>query len=289
MPMAVSSNRKFFWVSISCHLIILLVLVLGFDFTTPLPVIENTNKNDVISAVVLGDTEKSKILPQKLSTPTPPPPSMTKKEPTPKPKVQAEKLPQEQIKKEVIALKKMTDKKKIAQQKMSQTKKQKELLAKDLLADVEKVKDEQKKVKQKKLKNQFEKTLHEQAEKSLRQQLLNEEIKLQGTQNRQAQGEVNKYKALILQAISEHWIIPTQANKSLYCELMIRLAPGGTVLDVQITKTSGDPSLDSSARAAVMKASPLPVPNDSAAFDSFREFVLKVKPENILGNEGGLS
>jgi colicin import membrane protein len=93
---------------------------------------------------------------------------------------------------------------------------------------------------------------------------------------------INKYKALILQAISEHWIIPTQVNKKLSCELMIRLAPSGNVLDVQVTKTSGDPSLDSSARAAVLKASPLPVPSKGSEFEPFRQFVLKVKPENIL-------
>jgi colicin import membrane protein len=54
------------------------------------------------------------------------------------------------------------------------------------------------------------------------------------------------------------------------------------VLDVQVTKTSGDPSLDSSARAAVLKASPLPVPSNPDEFDSFRQFALKVKPENIM-------
>jgi colicin import membrane protein len=66
---------------------------------------------------------------------------------------------------------------------------------------------------------------------------------------------------------------------------MIRLAPGGEVLQVSITKTSGDPSLDSSARAAVLKASPLPVPNDPALFAAFRQFALKVKPENILAQD----
>ena len=101
-------------------------------------------------------------------------------------------------------------------------------------------KDKQKK-KQAQLKSQFEKTLHDQAEKSLRQQLFNEQIKVQGVQSRQAQGVVDKYKALILQVISANWIIPTQANKKRYSELMIRLAPGGIVLDVQITRSSGDP------------------------------------------------
>jgi colicin import membrane protein len=253
------------------HLIILLLFILGFDHTSSLPVFENTNKNDVISAVVLGDTDKSKILPKQITAEQFVQPS--KEIPQSQPKLQT-------IEKEVIALKK-PDKKKLAEKKMLEKMKTQTIFGKDLLADIKKQTNKQK-IKQKKLQKQLQKKLHEQAEKSLRQQLLNEEIKLQGTQLRQAQGEVNKYKALILQAISEHWIIPTQANKHLYCELMIRTAPGGMVLDVQVTKTSGDPSLDSSARAAVLKASPLPVPSNPDAFQAFRQFVLKVKPENIL-------
>ena len=45
---------------------------------------------------------------------------------------------------------------------------------------------------------------------------------------------------------------------------------------------SGDPALDSSARVAVMKASPLPVPSNSDDFEPFRQFILKVKPENVV-------
>jgi colicin import membrane protein len=240
-------------------------------------VIENTNKNDVISAVILGDTPKSKILPniQPAVQPTPVEP----------------KLQQAEVKNEEIAIKKAEDKKKKAEQKLLDAVKKPNLFAKDLLADIKKQDDrqrnKQKKIKQKQLQSQFQKTLREQAEQSLRQQLLNEEIKLQSNQSRQSQGEINKYKALILQAISEHWIIPTQVNKSLYCELSIRLAPGGMVLDVQVTKTSGDPSLDRSAKAAVLNASPLPVPPDLNDFEAFRQFVLKVKPENILSSNAG--
>lgn len=278
--MAMPEPRKYFIISAIFHGFLLLVLGFSWDMTSPLPVIENTNKNDVISAVVLGDTEKSKILTQQSL------PSITPQK-IPDTASEAAKR-QVQIDKEVIALKAATNKK-LAQQKAEELKKQRDLLAKDLLADIKKLHDKQKKIKQKKLTSQFEKTLRQQAEKSLRQQLLNEEIKLQGTENRAAQGEVNKFKALILQAISEHWLIPTQANKKLSCELMIRLAPGGMVLDVQITKSSGDVALDSSARAAVLKASPLPVPKNTEAFESFRQFVLKVKPENILNNGNAVS
>ena len=272
-------HKKYFIVSIVFHVVLIFALILGFDYTSPLPVFENTNKNDVISAVILGDTADSKILPQ-ASPPKPVEIKPIETKPEVKPITQKTITPPK-IKKDVIALevKKKTIQKKILKPLP------KDIFAKDLLADIKNQHDKQKKIKQKQLKTQFEKTLQEQAEKSLRQQLLNEEIKLQGKQSRQAQGEVNKFKALILQVISDHWIIPTQANKKLYCELMIRLAPGGMVLDVQITKTSGDPSLDSSARAAVLKASPLPVPKDPAAFEAFRQFVLKVKPENIIASE----
>jgi colicin import membrane protein len=63
------------------------------------------------------------------------------------------------------------------------------------------------------------------------------------------------------------------------------LAPGGVVLDVQVTRSSGDVSLDRSARDAVFKASPLPVPENASEFNQFRQFVLKVKPENIVTTE----
>lgn len=276
-------NLKYLCVSLVGHICILLVLMLGFAFSSTIPVFENTNKNDVMSAVVLGDSPHSKVLPQ--ATPPPPPPN--DKKVLPQEQRPAKQTQQEQVE-NAIAIE-AAKKKKLAEQKTLAEKNQHEMIAKDLLADIKKMKAEQKKLKQKALQSQIQKTLREQAEHSLRQQLLNEEIKLQTKQSRQAQGEVNKYKALILQAISEHWIIPPQVDKNLYCELMIRLAPGGIVLDVQITKKSGDPSLDSSVRAAILKASPLPVPTESAAFEPFRQFVLKVKPENILSNDGSLS
>ncbi|HTM63541.1 MAG TPA: cell envelope integrity protein TolA, partial [Gammaproteobacteria bacterium] len=132
------------------------------------------------------------------------------------------------------------------------------------------------------LQAKFAKTLREQSELSLRQNLLDENIKMKGKLSRQSQGIVDKFTALIIQAISENWVVPPQANKKLYSELMIRLDKEGKVLDVTITKSSGDQALDGSARAAVFKASPLPVPPDDKEFEPFKQFVLKVKPENIL-------
>ena len=230
---------SYLFASLFFHSLILLILIIGIEFSSPLFVVENTNQHDVISAVVLGDTPKSKMIIQQ-------------------PRMQQPIVDKKQQQKAIL-----------------------DKIQKQMQEDILALKMQQKK-KQKAWQSQLQKSLRASAEQSLSQ--LNEEIKLTSTEAHQSQGVINKYKALILQAISEQWIVPIGANKKLYCELMIRLAAGGAVLDVQVIKSSGDTSLDSSARAAVLKASPLPVPKDSKAFSAFRQFVLKVKPENVITN-----
>jgi colicin import membrane protein len=96
------------------------------------------------------------------------------------------------------------------------------------------------------------------------------------------QGVVDKYKALILQSIGQNWIIPANADKHSSAELLLRLAPDGTVLSVKLLKSSGNSALDESAITAVQKASPLPVPSDLQQFKVFRQINLVVKPDIIL-------
>ncbi len=93
---------------------------------------------------------------------------------------------------------------------------------------------------------------------------------------------VDKYSALIIQAISQHWIVPENADRTLSTQLTIRLASDGSVLNVSLAKSSGDALLDRSAEAAVYKASPLPVPDDAATFDRMRTINLTVRPESVL-------
>lgn len=279
---APSMEPKYVILSTIFHIVVLCILVLSFESSSTMVVFENTNQHDVISAVVLGDTEKSKILPKE--SPQPKPQPVKQEDPTPpKPKpVKAEQAPA--IEKDVIALNKPDDKKKLIKEKAEEKIKKLDIFGKDLLADIKKQNNKQKQIKQKELQAQFQKVLQEQAEKTMRQQLLDENIKLQSTQAHLSQGVVDKYTALIVQAISEHWIIPTGVNKKLKCELLIRLAPGGMVMDAQVSKSSGDPSLDSSARAAVLKASPLPVPSKTEEFEGFRQFKLVVTPKNVIEN-----
>lgn len=270
--------QKYLSVSILLHAVVLAVMILSLDFSAPMPVLENSDKDmKILNAVVLDAPPGIEPPPKVLSKPEPP--KIEPPKPLPKPIV--EPVPP----KPVVAVKPKT----VAEAKPKPKtiaipdprKKQKELLQKQLLSDMQHEVEQQKKVKHKAMERAFAKELKAQTAKSIQQQLMQEQNRLTSLQSQKARGEVNKYKALILQAISQKWLVPANVNKKLTCELLIRMSPAGMVLDAQVVSSSGDIGLDRSARAAVFKASPLPVPSDPDAFESFRQFILKVKPENI--------
>jgi len=101
--------------------------------------------------------------------------------------------------------------------------------------------------------------------------------------NARIAGEVDKYKALIIGAIGRQWILPENVDSNMSSQFRIRLAPNGAVLEVSLTRSSGDPILDRSAQSAIYKASPLPVPSDADTFNLFRDISLTVRPQNSRG------
>lgn len=115
------------------------------------------------------------------------------------------------------------------------------------------------------------------------QQIAQQQAAQEQQRSAQMSGEVNKYKALIIQAISQHWILPDHVDPQLFSQFRIQLAPTGKVLSVSLIKSSGDPVLDRSAQAAIYKASPLPVPSDSKVFNLFRDISLTVRPQSTRG------
>lgn len=124
-------------------------------------------------------------------------------------------------------------------------------------------------------------------EKQLQQKLMQQQMSTEQQQLAQAnashvQGVVDRYKAGILRAIGQKWMVPGGANKNLSSVYLIELAPGGVVLDVKLLHSSGNAALDRSARVAIFKASPLPVPRDPALFDNFRQLRLTVSPKTVV-------
>jgi TonB family protein len=93
--------------------------------------------------------------------------------------------------------------------------------------------------------------------------------------------DIEHYRTIIAAAIGRYWLVPPNLNPKLTTILMVRIAPGGLVLDVQVAQSSGSVELDQSAMLAVSKASPLPVPSGDL-FDQFRELRLTVRPEGII-------
>ena len=287
-----ANTKKALLFSALVHVVVFLILIASFEFSGPLYVTSNTDLK-VVDAVVIEDSkilapptkpvEVASVKPEELPVPVQPKsePELQKSAKTPT----ASKSPVDEKK---LALSDVHKKETIEKEKPKLTDKQD--ISKKLLADLEDEIAKQAKQKNKKIKNKFNKELKAQSERSI-EKLLNEEAPKPGAGERAQnnKGIVDKYKGLILQAISQEWVVPTHVNRKLYCELLIKLSPGGVVVDVQITKSSGDILLDRSARAAVFKASPLPVPSDIYSFEPFREFVLKVKPEYVVDNGGANS
>jgi colicin import membrane protein len=116
-----------------------------------------------------------------------------------------------------------------------------------------------------------------------RQAALQQQAVADAAKRAQLAGEVDKYKAMIVNAIGRQWILPENVDSSLSSQFRIRLAPDGAVLEVSLMRSSGDAVLDRSAQTAIYKASPLPVPSDPDTFNLFRDISLTVRPENVRG------
>lgn len=95
----------------------------------------------------------------------------------------------------------------------------------------------------------------------------------------QYQAEAVRISQLIQQKVARYWLRPPGIS-NLTCRVRVRLGATGSVLDVTITKSSGQQSFDQSVEAAVWKADPLPMPETTAlrADPRFREHIFIFDP-----------
>lgn len=97
---------------------------------------------------------------------------------------------------------------------------------------------------------------------------------------RQLASQINQFTLAINQKIKNEWKRPINVDGKLETVMTITVLPGGEVRNVLIRQSSGNAAFDASAEEAVRRASPLPVPSDSALFNEFfRVITLKFKPE----------
>ena len=94
------------------------------------------------------------------------------------------------------------------------------------------------------------------------------------------QSEVDRYIARIRDKIRGRANVPETVIGNPEVTVRIRVLPGGEVLDITITKRSGNPAYDTAIERGIRSASPLPVPPaDSELFPQFRELNLNFRHE----------
>jgi len=121
-------------------------------------------------------------------------------------------------------------------------------------------------------KRKAEEAERREAEAALQAQLQEE------AEQRRALSELEKFIPYIQQKVQNNWIRPPGSPPGLVCVVNVRLIPGGEVVSAKVVQGSGDPVFDRSVESAVLKASPLPLPNDATLFRHFREINFKFNP-----------
>ena len=198
---------------------------------------------------------------------------------------------QEQKRKaEEIRLAKLKEKR-IAEQKENE---QLEIKRKREEEKLKKVREEQERVAEKQRQQEAAERKQREAEQQMLDQLLAEEEKqrikqkeaaqqlaLNKQQEAKNQSIITQYKGLIQNKISSNWRIPLSAKNAKpdeKCVLAVQLIPGGDVKHAEAVLGSCDPALKNSIEAAVYKAAPLPLPDDPALFENFRDLRLVFYP-----------
>ena len=109
----------------------------------------------------------------------------------------------------------------------------------------------------------------------LLKQILGEEIK-------SSTEEISYYSNLIRDQVIINWKQPSSAKKGMSAEILITLVPTGEIVQVKLTKTSGNQAFDSSTLNAIQKVSKFEgLDMSRRLFDNnFRKFTLVFNPEN---------
>lgn len=92
--------------------------------------------------------------------------------------------------------------------------------------------------------------------------------------------ELGRFIARINSAINDRFVRPPGLPGGLKCTLSVRLIPGGEVIEARVVQSSGNSVFDRQAENAVLKASPLPVPDEPRLFEQMREINFVFDPES---------
>jgi len=89
--------------------------------------------------------------------------------------------------------------------------------------------------------------------------------------------EIDKYKAEFAAAIIENRILSSIFAGDLQCTIRIMLLPDGSILNVNIEKSSGNKAYDEMAENAVYKTAPFPMPDEQELYSKLRDIVISFR------------
>ncbi|MEM6998263.1 MAG: cell envelope integrity protein TolA [Pseudomonadota bacterium] len=286
-------TSRSFLISIAIHIVLGVVLVFSFNFSSKTTPPQPPKVNIVKAATVdkeqvelelkrLKDQEDKKIADELKRQK-----ELEKKEADLKKKLQKEEkklneikkkkeLEQKKINEEKLRLKKLEEEKKELEKKkkLEQERKKKEAEKKKQEAERKK-----KEAEQKKLEEEKKKKAEEEAERKAREAALQEELEaeLEAEQEQRDLSELQKYQLMIANSIEKKFN-RLGLDEGLSCVILIRMIEGGKVVEASIVKSSGNDLFDKRAEDAVYKASPLPVPDESRLFEKMRNIRFTFEP-----------
>ena len=208
---------------------------------------------------------------------------------------EAERLRQQRLAREKQAREKLA-REKAAKEKLAKAKADKEKAAAEKLAQEKAAKAKAEKEKAAKEKAAKEKAIAEEAareaaEQSLMEQLAQEEANSEIRRQEEAAAKVAQaeratqltaeHQDIIRAQVAAAWRYPPNVTPEMEVEVRLTMVPTGEVISATVTKSSGHQALDRSVEQAIMKASPLSVPDDIRVFEkNFRTLTMKFRPEN---------
>ena len=186
-----------------------------------------------------------------------------------------------------LAKKKQKEEKQRADQ-AEKERKRKEQERKKAEEEAERAKEKREKEKKaaeeaEKKRKEAERKRKEAAEKAEQERILDEQLRAeqaarQQRRNKQVLSEVDKYKALINDAIYRNLIVD-QSMRGKECRLNIRLASNGLV--TKVTILSGDSNVCRAAQTAVLRSDTLPVSREPDVYQQLKDINITVRPENV--------
>ena len=87
----------------------------------------------------------------------------------------------------------------------------------------------------------------------------------------------DRHDQVVMRAVASAWQRPMGMSDGLSCALAVGVSVTGEVQDVRVIDTSGNRGYDQSAKTAVARASPIPMPDDEAVAQSYAEKGLNLK------------